>query len=360
MQSLITVNSHAQEHEASLELAQREQLSKLLTKSNFFRELAPSVQSKLPEIAQCASKPKGTVVFRQGDTGLHCYVVLSGKVGVWIAASNSTKEEEDEIEEISIEAHSSRSLNSASSSISTAASETPCAPSDSSESSFNRLGTEEGTAPFAVTCRPTASTVSCSKALTSASANRTGTKLKLDHFRAKYHCETDFGSQVATLGPGSIFGELALLHEQPRNATVTCSDDCELIIIKKNDFNALLKEEVERAKTEKFNFLQAYCPGCKKLSALRTRKIDAVMYAFDKITVPKGHVFLKQDNACPVGVYLVSSGSVELRSTTKGTLTTPIYKPKTCSFGVLLKGAAFGCPFTGRARKFQCSGDICM
>jgi CRP-like cAMP-binding protein len=179
-------------------------------------------------------------------------------------------------------------------------------------------------------------------------------KLDLDHLQLKQDFDMDFGNQVATLGPGSIFGELALLHEQPRNASITCSEDCELVVIKKDDFDALLKQEIKRAKHEKMNFLQAHCPGCKRLAKLRGRKINTVMYSFEKTTVPKGHTFFKQDNVTPVGVYLVSSGSVELRSKTTSAVSSPgLYKPKTCNLSVLLKGAAFGCSLPGMPESFS-------
>jgi len=46
--------------------------------------------------------------------------------------------------------------------------------------------------------------------------------------------------QVAVLGKGEFFGEMALLRQKKRNATVRCLEDCELIAIRKNDFNILV------------------------------------------------------------------------------------------------------------------------
>lgn len=49
------------------------------------------------------------------------------------------------------------------------------------------------------------------------------------------------GKTVATLGPGSHFGELSLLDRRPRNATVTSKTDMELFVIGQRQFNALLE-----------------------------------------------------------------------------------------------------------------------
>jgi NADH dehydrogenase len=46
--------------------------------------------------------------------------------------------------------------------------------------------------------------------------------------------------QVATLGKGEFFGEMALLKQKKRNATIRCLEDSELIAIRKNDFNVLI------------------------------------------------------------------------------------------------------------------------
>ena len=48
--------------------------------------------------------------------------------------------------------------------------------------------------------------------------------------------------KVATLGPGTIVGELSLLDHGPRTATVTCDTDCTLLLITQRHFSAVLDE----------------------------------------------------------------------------------------------------------------------
>jgi CRP-like cAMP-binding protein len=46
--------------------------------------------------------------------------------------------------------------------------------------------------------------------------------------------------KVATLGPGSYFGEMALLDRGPRSATVVAETDVELAVISQREFMAVL------------------------------------------------------------------------------------------------------------------------
>ena len=44
------------------------------------------------------------------------------------------------------------------------------------------------------------------------------------------------GKKIATLGPGSIVGELSLLDHGPRTATVTCETDCLFLLLSQRTF----------------------------------------------------------------------------------------------------------------------------
>jgi CRP/FNR family transcriptional regulator, cyclic AMP receptor protein len=45
---------------------------------------------------------------------------------------------------------------------------------------------------------------------------------------------------LAVLGPGEVFGEMALLDESPRSADALAHARCRLLVIKKDDFDDLL------------------------------------------------------------------------------------------------------------------------
>lgn len=50
------------------------------------------------------------------------------------------------------------------------------------------------------------------------------------------------GKKLATLGPGSYFGELSLLDRKPRSATVVSDTDMTLLVLDQRRFNGLLDE----------------------------------------------------------------------------------------------------------------------
>src|SRR4051794_38435750 len=50
------------------------------------------------------------------------------------------------------------------------------------------------------------------------------------------------GRKVATLGPGSVVGELSLLDHGPRTATVVADTDLRLLVIDQRHFSAVLEE----------------------------------------------------------------------------------------------------------------------
>ena len=49
------------------------------------------------------------------------------------------------------------------------------------------------------------------------------------------------GQELGTIHSGEIIGEMALIQEEKRSATVTAKTDCRLALINKASFSALLK-----------------------------------------------------------------------------------------------------------------------
>jgi CRP/FNR family cyclic AMP-dependent transcriptional regulator len=50
------------------------------------------------------------------------------------------------------------------------------------------------------------------------------------------------GRKIATLGPGEILGELALLGQEPRTASVDCTADCTFLHLEGKSFLRLLEQ----------------------------------------------------------------------------------------------------------------------
>ncbi len=49
------------------------------------------------------------------------------------------------------------------------------------------------------------------------------------------------GRKIATLGPGSHFGELALLDRRPRSASVISETDMDVLVLSQRQFNSVLE-----------------------------------------------------------------------------------------------------------------------
>jgi len=128
-----------------------------------------------------------------------------------------------------------------------------------------------------------------------------------------YHAGSAMGPRVATLQAGTLTGEIALLHDQSRTASLKCLQDTSFIIIGKLEFESVLKAEMQRAREEKVNFLLNHLPGLRDIPVMRHGGRPHPSYYFKKVTVAKGHEFLKQGQVAEDAVHVVFNGSVELR-----------------------------------------------
>jgi CRP-like cAMP-binding protein len=136
---------------------------------------------------------------------------------------------------------------------------------------------------------------------------------------------------VAALGAGALFGEMALLNDAPRNASISCWTDCQFLVIDKDDFNRVLKADMVRVKDRKLNFLRSHVPGVK---GLPKENLERISYYFTSVTVPLNHTFIEQGDILDGGLYFVWEGSAE----------SYLSDPVTGSFlrrGIMLKGSLF-------------------
>ena len=74
------------------------------------------------------------------------------------------------------------------------------------------------------------------------------------------------GRKVATLGPGAIVGELALLDHGPRTATAVCESDATLLVVDRRNFLSI----VESSHTLTSRLLEYL--------AARIRELDKTVY----------------------------------------------------------------------------------
>ena len=65
---------------------------------------------------------------------------------------------------------------------------------------------------------------------------------------------------IATLGPGSFFGEVSLILEKPRTATVVTSMKLDVICMKKRNYEKVFIDSIERSH-DKINFFKKYLPN---------------------------------------------------------------------------------------------------
>ena len=68
--------------------------------------------------------------------------------------------------------------------------------------------------------------------------------------------QPEYLNQLAILGPGASFGEIALLTYKPRMATIKCLQKCHFMTLSKSAYNKSLAQIEWRKMTEKINFIK--------------------------------------------------------------------------------------------------------
>ena len=116
--------------------------------------------------------------------------------------------------------------------------------------------------------------------------------------RTKVQMADDEGKEVilAVLGPGDFFGEMGLIDDEPRAASVLTIEPCEFVVITKDDFNVLLKNNFEIAMVIMRGLVKRLREADRKIESLALLdvygRVARVLLEFSE-TTPGGEKIVK-------------------------------------------------------------------
>jgi len=151
------------------------------------------------------------------------------------------------------------------------------------------------------------------------------------------------GNMVATLKPGSYFGENALLHNDPRNASIVCQAKINALKISREQFKALglnekldfarrgavacgavadaeIKPPAKKTPAEMSRIAEAMKSnaGLANMITLDDIKLNAMIEIMWKEDVPKGTEVIKEGDQDANYFYVVNSGNFEVTKVPEG------------------------------------------
>lgn len=142
--------------------------------------------------------------------------------------------------------------------------------------------------------------------------------------RARVVKATDSGEEIAlsSLRPGDSFGEMGLLEQTARRATVRASSDVEVLRLDRSAFEALLAAqpdlrrvlELQAANRQLYNFFRHYTP----FRTLPVAALEAILAELEPLTVARGELVIRQGD--PAGaMYVVQEGRLRIFTEEEGT-----------------------------------------
>lgn len=137
--------------------------------------------------------------------------------------------------------------------------------------------------------------------------------------RAERRAAEDAAPDVlALLGPGAIFGEMALVSEAPRAASVVAVEPAQLLVAKRDELEAIAGSEEAVGKE-----LAAFCRNRMMMNLVRHSTIlnavapaqqGELMARFETRTFQAGEVVVTQGDEA-AGLFLIASGHVRVSGT---------------------------------------------
>jgi cAMP-dependent protein kinase regulator len=146
-----------------------------------------------------------------------------------------------------------------------------------------------------------------------------------------YQGARDESGLVATCNPGDCFGELALMYNSPRAATVVADTDCSLWALDRASFSILLMQSALNRRAQNQDFLEYVVV----LSTLSSFHKGMLADALEPCSFESGTVIIKQGDPSS-DFFIVQEGEVVVSQLAEGAET-----PTTLE--TLHRGDYFGC-----------------
>lgn len=252
----------------------------LLTRTQFFKDfesIMPGITETLSRVALKQSGKPGDVIFRQTDPPVDCYVIMRGKVGVFISKEKqlSPRNLEEDFEE-EIEEEQSRGCLA------------------------KLLGKTTGQAGVGSGLWKSKVQIKKQKRFRTAEGYNT------------YSETSVLGNLVATLGVCQTFGELGLLESKPRAASIICFEPCRFLVIERNVFKKFFKEKMTPEIYKKRIFMQRHVPGFEPGNELMLARLTQhPSELFHERSYKFGHEFLTEGVITDTAIFVIREGEVQ-------------------------------------------------
>jgi cGMP-dependent protein kinase len=117
-------------------------------------------------------------------------------------------------------------------------------------------------------------------------------------------------SVICDLGPGQLFGELAILYNTRRTATITSKSQVTLWVLERAVFQAVVKSAGEAKDEERFNLLSKI----KVLKTLSEAKLRKIADCLEEEEFDDGHCIIKQGAVGDL-FFIIRAGEVRVTKT---------------------------------------------
>jgi CRP-like cAMP-binding protein len=112
--------------------------------------------------------------------------------------------------------------------------------------------------------------------------------------------------EVLNVVPGMQIGELALLNNEPRAATVRTRQPCLFGYLERDEYKNVLQRAQERDIHKKLSFLKEF----RFFEDVSTSKLNKLLVNMKHFKLSKGHILFREGEVV-TGIYVVQKGTLK-------------------------------------------------